>query len=393
VWLAGVTRDAIGRFSRPDEGPSSDVWEAEPWLPSHAVDEFTLEEPAFLRESRGELIAPAPGVEFKTVKEFCDAYTPLSYTVEPFIRSSSLYTLTAKTGSGKTALLIIKALAVASGRADILGREVTQGRVAYIAAENPDDLRMRIRVAAFQLTVDLAAIGENLVILDRRVKPEDLVSELQTLAKVQPFALIMIDTLAAFFDGKDMNDNVQGGDFMRRLRPLTRIAGLPSVIVASHPVKTASDEQLVPYGGGAILNEVDGNLTVSKSNGLVRLHWQGKLRGLEFPPALFRIENASSPDVVDTKGRQVELPVMRPMTENEAERREAATVNDNIALLRAMIAEPSGSIRTWAASCGFGSKSRVEKALPSLASDKLIKKAAGKWMLTRSGEKAARKLE
>ena len=67
---------------------------------------------------------------------------------------------------------------------------------------------------------------------------------------------------------------------------------------------------------GAILNEVDGNLTLcKKSTGLTTLHWQGKLRGVEFEPALFRIEMAHSPEVIDIKGRLVELPVLKPATD------------------------------------------------------------------------------
>jgi len=32
--------------------------------------------------------------------------------------------------------------------------------------------------------------------------------------------------------------------------------------VSAHPIKNASENALVPYGSGAILNEVDGNLTL-----------------------------------------------------------------------------------------------------------------------------------
>ena len=122
------------------------------------------------------------------------------------------------------------------------------------------------------------------MILDRREKPEAVHAALAKLAEQEPFALVIVDTLAAFFDGDNINDAVQGGEFMRRLRPLTQIAGLPSVIVAAHPTKNATEDALVPYGSGAILNEVDGNLTLWKKpeTGLVSLHWQGKLRGLEF---------------------------------------------------------------------------------------------------------------
>ena len=119
----------------------------------------------------------------------------------------------------------------------------------------------------------------------------------------------MIDTLAAFFDGTDANDNVQAGEFIRRLRPLTQLDGHPSVLVAAHPVKNAAEDNLVPYGGGAILNEVDGNLTLAKTGGgAVKMHWQGKLRGVEFDPLFFRIEAASSPLVIDARGRQVLMP-------------------------------------------------------------------------------------
>jgi RecA-family ATPase len=75
-------------------------------------------------------IVPA---RFRAVAQFCAEYVPLSYAVEPIIRSNSVYTLTARTGAGKTALLIIIALAVASGRGDLIGMEVQQGRVVYLA--------------------------------------------------------------------------------------------------------------------------------------------------------------------------------------------------------------------------------------------------------------------
>jgi hypothetical protein len=353
--------------------------------PANSRDDYGVGEP--WDGARGK--STTPPIAFKSAKAFCDEYTPLSYAVEPFIRSASLYTLTAKTGAGKTALLIIMALAVAAGRGEILGREVTRGRVAYVAAENPDDLRMRIKVAAFNLGIDLSDLADDLVILDKRVKPEELVATLATLAEEQPFSLVMIDTLAAFFDGTDLNDNVQGGDFMRRLRPLTRIAGLPSVVIAAHPVKNATDDNLVPYGGGAILNEVDGNLTLCKraGSGLTALHWQGKLRGIEFEPALFRIDIGSCPDVVDTKGRQVQLPVLRPSTEVDAERSEAAAVNSDVALLRAMAASPRGGIRDWADAAKI-SKSDAARRLTRFKADKLVDKVLGKWSLTPLGRKA-----
>jgi hypothetical protein len=339
----------------------------------------------------GEPIGAAPPVEFETVADFCRAYEPISYAIEPFVRSGSLYSLTAKTGAGKTALLINMALAVATGRGtDIIGREVTRGRVAYVAVENPDDLRMRLMVAAFVLNIDLNEIAQNFVILDQRVKPEALVAKLKALSAGEAFTLIMVDTLAAYYDGDDINNNVQAGDFMRRLRPMTRLLGLPSVVVAAHPVKNAPNDNLIPYGGGAILNEVDGNLTLSRSTGgVTELHWQGKLRGVEFEAALFRFDTADSPDVLDVKGRRVQLPVLYPTTAEEGERREQAAGDRKAALLKAMAQQPNGSIRDWAAAVGTG-KSAVGRNLQALAKAKLAESTLGKWTVTDAGRKAIR---
>jgi AAA domain len=315
----------------------------------------------------------------------------ISYAIEPFVRSGSLYSLTAKTGAGKTALLINMALAVATGRGtDIIGREVTRGRVAYVAVENPDDLRMRLMVAAFVLNIDLNELAQNFVILDQRVKPEALVAKLKALSAGEAFTLIMVDTLAAYYDGDDINNNVQAGDFMRRLRPMTRLLGLPSVVVAAHPVKNAPNDNLIPYGGGAILNEVDGNLTLSRSTGgVTELHWQGKLRGVEFEPTLFRFDTADSPDVLDVKGRRVQLPVLYPTTAEEGERREQAAGDRKAALLKAMAQQPNGSIRDWAAAVGTG-KSAVGRNLQALAKAKLAESTLGKWTVTDAGRKAIR---
>jgi hypothetical protein len=327
---------------------------------------------------------------FRSIATFCGEYVPLSYTIEPTIRSASLYTLTAKTGAGKTAFNVVAALAVATGRADILNREVTRGRVAYLACENPDDIRMRFTIAAFTFGIDLASLGERVIILDKREKPEAVHAKLKHLAEQEPFALVIIDTLAAFFDGDNINDSVQGGQFMRRLRPFTQIAGLPSVVVSAHPVKNAPESALVPYGSGAILNEVDGNLTLWKKSdtGIVSLHWQGKLRGLEFQPVPFRFDVKACPSILDAKGREVSLPTLRPSSEEAAEDRQQSEAEADRALLRAMVATPGASIRAYADAIGC-SKSAVERRLPRLEKEKLAEKVLGKWKATAKGQRAA----
>jgi hypothetical protein len=327
----------------------------------------------------------------KTAATFCREYEPVSYAVEPFIRSSSLYTLTAKTGVGKTGLLISTALAKAAGRSDLLKRETKQGRVAYLTAENPDDLRMRMIATADHFEIDLAAIANDFLVLDKRVKPEGLVSVLRTAAADGPFALITVDTLAAFFDGTNINDPVEGGNFIRRLRPLTQIAGRPSVIVAAHPKKDACNDDLVPYGAGAILNEVDGNLTLCKAQrGFTQLHWQGKLRGVEFEPVCFRIELVTSPIVKDVKGREVRLPILKPVIGEDVRQLGQSALDKETVTLKAISANPDGSLEAWSTATGIH-KSSIRRSLERLArpsQGRLVKNTLGKWSLTAAGHKA-----
>ena len=333
-----------------------------------------------------------PRIPLKRLDAFLAEYEPLEYAVEPIVRTGSLYTLTARTGAGKTAWLISLALALATGRRDILGLDVERGRVALLTFENPDDVRMRLKVSSWFLAVDVREIVDRLLILDVRVKPEDAIVELAEAAAQAPLRLVLIDTLAAFFDGDNINDNVQGGGFMRRLRPITRLPGRPAVVVAAHPVKNAPQDNLLPYGGGAILNEVDGNLTLWRRSegpaGIVELHWQGKLRGLEFNPIPFRFEITSSPEVTDSKGREVALPTMLPVVINAAdlEAQERAEVDISVALIKAMLANPKASQREWGDAIGRA-KSNVNSKLQRLKADKLVEVVVGQWNVTPKGEK------
>ena len=240
-----------------------------------------------------------PKPNFRTLADFLSEFRPISYAVAGLMREGSLYTLTGRTGEGKTSFLTILTLAIATGQGEkLIGRKVKKGRVAYATAENPDDLRMRMMVACFIFNVDARIIDRDILISDNRVRPEEITDWVKETGEA--FTLIIIDTWQAFFDGRDPNNNAEAASFTRRFRPLAAATGLPVVIVAAHPPKQASDENLIPYGGGATLNEVDGNFTLALDgeSGLYRFSWLGKIRGLPFEPLYFRIDRLNSPDVV-----------------------------------------------------------------------------------------------
>ena len=77
-------------------------------------------------------------------------------------------------------------------------------------------------------------------------------------------SLLIIDTSAAYFEGDDENSNVQLGGHASGLRELS-LPGGPTTIINCHPTKNATDDNLVPRGGGAFLAEVDGNLVCTNA--------------------------------------------------------------------------------------------------------------------------------
>jgi len=238
---------------------------------------------------------------------------PLRYTIDGVVQSGRIYTLTGPTNAGKTAFSTMAALAVATGRRDILNLDVEKGRVVYLAIENPDDTVSRFEIAQRFHRIPDSELRDRLFIVTEKVKPESVLAELENRARSGGLALIVVDTLAAYFDGTDMNDNVAAGNFMRRLRVLSKLRGNPAIIVPAHPTKGATQGSLIPYGGGAIVNEVDGNLALWRAGDICKLHHQTKLRGPNFNPVSFRYREYGCNGVLDAKGRQVIMPLLVPV--------------------------------------------------------------------------------
>jgi hypothetical protein len=219
-----------------------------------------------------------------------------------------------------------------------------------------------------------------------------------------------------------MNDNVAGGNFMRRLRALSTVLGSPATVIPAHPIKGADENKLSPYGGGAIVNEVDGNLTLWRRGNACKLHWQTKLRGPDFDPVFFRFRDYGCDEVRDAKGRRVIMLLLVPVVEEPARRlalpaparlqprlhpaqrrppaplllpdlsqdRQRSTRSDDARpdakLLRAMIADPSGTQADWAAATSVA-KSNVNRRLWRLEKEGLAERDAGRWTVTPAGKR------
>lgn len=344
-----------------------------------------------------------------TLPEFLAGFVAPDYVVDGILRRGFLYSLTAMTGAGKTAIaLLIAEIASNRKRRRKLGpHDVEHVRVVYIACENADDVRMRLIGMAAKMDFDQADL--DLLIVD---KVFDLGKNLDRIRKeVDEFGgnigLVVIDTSAAMFQGDDDNNNVQALAHAKTQRKLCELPGRPCVLPLVHPVKhVTSPDQLLPRGGGAYLNEVDGNLTAwAHSERMSRLHWTGKFRGPDFEPIEFRLPLVLTTRLIDSKGRALPTVMAEVATDEAIADSEEKTVFQENRVLGAIFDRPDGSIAQWAHDCGWmraakpgeaskPNRSLVQRVLKRLIDKKRVAKNGDAYTLTAAGTKtvkAARK--
>lgn len=91
----------------------------------------------------------------------------------------------------------------------------------------------------------------------------------------------------------------------------------------------------------------------------------------------------------DAKGVPVKMPVMIPVAPEDVEERTRESANRDVALLRAMLLGPDGSVHEWAAITGLA-KSTIHRRLKKFEREKLAENVASKWRLTPKGLKLAK---
>jgi hypothetical protein len=187
------------------------------------------------------------------------------------------------------------------------------------------------------------------------------------------------------------------GKHARMLRSLTKLPDGPSIIIPCHPTKNADIEDLAPRGGGAFLNEIDTNLVCKKESGsmVVQLHYNRKIRGVDFAPIAFELRPGTTERLTDSKGRPIWTVTAHPISGDEQSNREERVRSDEDRLLLLMKDQPGLSMAkmaetlNWTYSSGEPNKSKVERMMHRFAKQKLVKKVRDEWQLSKEGEKAA----
>jgi hypothetical protein len=343
------------------------------------------------REKIGARQSSLPNRLLQSSAQFTGSFVPPDPLISGILQRRFIYALTGHTGRGKTAIALLFAALVALGRR--LGDlDVEKGRVLILAGENPTDAKMRWIALSQQMQFDRNEIDVHWIEGVFRLSEafEQIHREVEELGGVD---FIIIDSSAAFFEGDDENNNKQQAVHAKRLRDLTHLQGGPCVLVLCHPPKNAGDENLQPRGGGSYVAEMDGNLTVTKDDMAVELHWQTKLRGPDFAPINFLLRSVTHEELKDTKGRLIPTIVAEHLSDTAQEEMTKASRCDEELALQALATNPRASFADLAAGLGWYTKngkpnrSKAQRTLGRLQRDKLIKKDRGRYEITEKGQK------
>lgn len=322
----------------------------------------------------------------QSAADFTADFISPEYIVDGVVRRGMLYTLTAPTGSGKTAVMLYAAVAIAQGD-PVHDREVECGDVIFMAGENPDDVRARMIATMEHSQIDPARCRVHFIAGTFSIRADmGLIAE--CAATLPNLVLIVVDTLAAYFDGDDENSNAQMLDFARIVRKLTMLPSKPAVVMPAHPVKNATRANLAPKGGSSMVNEVDGNLTLWNDGGIVTLHWQVKLRGPEFDPLAFELQRYETELLKDAKGRLIPTILAKPMLTMRAMDVAQENLSIENKMLLSIESHPELSHRERAIQIGGCHHSKVQRVIDRLAKQKLIRRFRTNWELTKDGERA-----
>lgn len=332
----------------------------------------------------------APAWKVQTAADFTADFVAPEYIIDGIIQRGRIYTLTAPTGSGKTAAMLYASVAIATGM-QFCCHEVETGDVLFMAGENPDDVRARVIATLEFYGIDPNACRLHFIPGTFSIR-QDMEKLREEAGKLPDLKLVVIDTFAAYFDGDDENSNAQALDFARLVRKIAAFPSKPAVIMPAHPVKNARRDNLSPKGGSSLLNEVDGNLTLWNEAGILSMHWQGKFRGAEFDPVSMELQRYETSRICDNQGRIMPTILAKPILVTRAVQlaRENLKLEDK--LLISIRDYPAISLEQRGTDAG-ANKQKVARTLLKMAEQKLVRKFRTNWELTKEGERALEIIE
>ena len=337
-------------------------------------------------EPQPQAVTPQAIVDFKidSSEEFLSDLQPLEYLIDGLLPRGVTYSLTGHAGHGKTTLALQIALSVSLGE-EFAQKETSKGRVLILAGENPYNVKWQYAAALAARGLSARDVDIDFIQGRFSIKEWGEVARAK-MSNMPDLKLVIVDSLQAFFEGDNDNDNSQMVEMAHSLRGLCEVEQRPALLIIAHPAgKTPSKDNLVPRGGGAFLNEIDGNLTVwSQDASQQTLHHSQKFRGAGFDPIEFVMMPHEFDHLTDIHGTPLKLPVSRPETNFERSSREIKSDGILRQYIERVEQGHALSVREGASQFGV-SRYRMEQIIKTAKEEKLIKRHAKTYIITTGG--------
>ena len=182
---------------------------------------------------------------------------PIRWLWEDFIAEGSLTVLSAYAKTGKSTLLAPLIVSVVQGRT-FLGCATAKVPVLYLAVEeHPRDVRLRLE--KFGLRPE-----DPLFVHAGRLLPSEF-RQLTNFVRAQGIKLVLLDTLASYWNVEDENDNAK---VIHAVNPWLDLARtLAAVVLVHHERKSGGEDGKGVRGGSGLVGLVDQIITLERRPG------------------------------------------------------------------------------------------------------------------------------
>lgn len=183
---------------------------------------------------------------------------PIRWLWDDFIAEGSLTVLSAYAKTGKSTLITPLMLSIAHGD-PFLGRATCKTPILYLAVEeHPRDVHLRL--VQFGITPD-----DPMHIAAGRLLPSEF-PRIGEYVRRQKIGLVVLDTLASFWNVEDENDNAEVGRAVRPWLDLARATNA-AVLLVHHDRKSGGPDGKGVRGGSALFGAVDQLITLDRRHG------------------------------------------------------------------------------------------------------------------------------
>jgi hypothetical protein len=202
----------------------------------------------------------------------------VSWVHDDYLPTGSLVILAAKPKVGKTTLAYRLAVKVARGE-QFLERSTMQGGVLILALEeHPRDVRLRLK--------ELGGGVDNIYVHTGSLEPTRVnMAAIEAFVKTHTVNLILVDTLAMFWQLDDESDASKMTKAVKPLLKLARDTGA-CVLLIHHLRKSDGEQGDEIRGSGALLASVDVAVRVSRDGNTTRRILKAVSRYPETPAEL-----------------------------------------------------------------------------------------------------------